>query len=378
MAVSMLSLYAVSALAPFLVADLGLTRAAIGSMVTATFAVAAAVSLVAGRLVDMMGVRFGLVVLSATVMVALLAASMADSYGWLVAALAVTGVAQALVNPATNVLVVQRVPAQRRGVAIGIKQSGVQVAAFTAGLGLPVLVGVVGWRAGLRWTAVAAALLLVAVLWLVPRGERVPVTGSWWRLSRPSRWLGWLMGYSLLLGTAQAAVNTYIPLYASQGLGLGKWAAGTALATFGLSGLFGRVWWTRWADRLPVVTAALPWLAAGAAGSVTLVALAVPLGHALLWIGVIGVGGTATGANAVSMLAIVRRGGATGHASALVSLGFFSGFVIGPVLFGLLADHYGYGAAWPLVAVVFGGCVLMTRGLSAAANAEVPQKLLLP
>jgi hypothetical protein len=52
-------------------------------------------------------------------------------------------------------------------------------------------------------------------------------------------------------------------------------------------------------------------------------------------------GATATGTNAVSMLAVVRQGRATGRASALVSLGFFAGFVIGPTGIGVLAEHAG-------------------------------------
>ncbi len=110
MATSMVSLYAVSALAPFLVADLGLSRAEVGGLVTVTFAVAAAVSLVAGRLVDSRGARTGLLLLAGVVGTALLAASFAGSYAWLAGALAIAGVAQALANPATNVLVARQVP----------------------------------------------------------------------------------------------------------------------------------------------------------------------------------------------------------------------------------------------------------------------------
>ncbi len=359
----MLSLYAVSALAPFLVADLGLSRAAVGGLATASFAVAATLSLVAGHLTDLLGARRALLALAAAVTVALLAASAAGSYGWLLAALAVAGVGQALANPATNVLLARAVPTVRRGLAIGVKQSGVQLTVFAAGLVLPPLTAAVGWRAALRWSALVPVVLLAAVWWLIPNTTRSASTaGSWWRWSAPSRWLAWLMGYSLLLGTGLAALATYLPLYAAQRLGLDTSAAGGVLAAFGLSGLAARVWWARWADRLPEVSGALVWLSAAAAVGVALVGLA-GWWPGLVWAGAVGVGATATAANAVSMLAVLRHGDSTGHASGLVSLGFFGGFVLGPNVFGPAADHAGYGWSWLAVGVVFASSALLARGV---------------
>ncbi|MEV6596780.1 MFS transporter [Actinoplanes sp. NPDC051346] len=352
MTASMLVLYALSALAPLFTADLGLDRAAVGLLVTATFAVAAAVSLIAGRIVDQSGPRRSLLALGVIVTVALAGASFARDYASLLAALAVAGVAQALANPATNLQIGRTVPAGHRGTAIGVKQAGVQLAAFGAGLVLPVLGAAVGWQAALRWSMVLPVALVVAVWWVVP-GQPAAGGGSWWRWPRPSPWLSRLMVYSLLLGTALATVNTYLPLYAAQSLGLGPGAAGAVLAAFGVSGLVARVGWARVADRLAEVTVALRWLSLAAAGFVVLVCLAAPLWSPLVWLGAIGIGGSATAANAVSMLAVVRRAGPTGHASALVSLGFFAGFVVGPAGFGLLADAAGYGWAWSVVAAVF-------------------------
>jgi predicted MFS family arabinose efflux permease len=371
MAVSMWSLYAVGALAPFLVADLGLSRAGVGGLVTATFAVAAAGSLVAGPLVDRVGARRGLLALAVAVAVAVVAASLTGSYGWLAATIAVAGLGQALANPATNVLLAANVPATRRAIAVGVKQSGVQLASFAAGLVLPLLAGAAGWRAGLRWSALLPAALLVAVWWLVPRtGRPTSAAGSWWRWSRPSRWLTRVMVYSLLLGIGLSAISTYLPLYAVQGLGTGEPAAGAAMAAFGVSGLVARVGWARLADRLPDPAAALVWLSALAVGCVGLLWLAAPGWSGLLWIGAVGAGGSAGAANAVTMLAVLRRGGATGTASGLVSLGFFSGFVVGPTSFGLVADQFGYGASWSIVGAVFAASVLVA--ITARATDAAP------
>lgn len=360
MAVGILPMNAVSILAPYLVADLGLPRVAVGGMVTASFAVAAVVSLVAGRLVDELGARRGLMLLASVVAAVLLAASAAPDYRLLVAAVAVAGLAQALANPTTNVLLAGSVPPSRRGVAVGIKQSGVQLAALASGVALPALAAVAGWRAGFRVAAVAAALLLVAVARLIPERPGGRGGGAWWRWERPQPWLAGLMGYSLLLGIGLAAVNSYLPLYATQRLGLSAWLGGLVLATFGLAGLVGRVGWSRWADRLPEVTALLAGLAAAAAVGAVLLWLAGAVWGGLVWLAAVAVGATATAANAISMLLVVRRGGATGHASGLVSLGFFTGFVIGPTGFGLLADHGGYGWGW-----IAAGCAFVAAAVAA-------------
>jgi predicted MFS family arabinose efflux permease len=365
MGASMAVLYALSALAPFLVADLGLSRAAVGGLVTVSFAVAAVMSMVAGHLVDLWGARRGLVVLCGVVLVALVGAAGAPGYGWLLVSVAAAGVGQAVANPATNVLVAQAVPADRRGTAIGVKQAGVQAAAFLGGLVLPAVAAAAGWRAALRVTALLPLAVLLVVWWWVPRPQRPVTGGRWWRLSMPSGWLAWLVGFSLLLGTGLAAVNTYLPLYATQRLGLGTGAGGALLAAFGLTGLLARVWWGRWADRAAEVVPVLAWLAAAAGAGVVLLFSAGPVWSGLVWLGAVVVGGSATAANAVSMLVVMRQGKAVGQASGLVSLGFFGGFVVGPAAVGWCADAGGWELAW----LVVGGVFAATAGVAARVRA---------
>lgn len=372
MVVAMLAPYTVSALGPSLVSDLQLPRSAVGGLVTATFAVACVASLVAGRVVDVSGPRRGVAGLAVLVLAGLLAATLAPGYGWLLAALAVNGLALALANPSTNLLVAARVPSPKRGLAIGVKQSGVPLSAFAAGLVLPPVAAVAGWRAGMAAAAMLPAALLVVVWWSVPRDAPRQAGGRSTSRSALSPWLAGLMAFSLLLGCGLAAVNTYLPLYASQQLGLSDAAAGSVLASFGSAGLVARVVWTRLADRLIDVTVALGWLSLAAAGATVLLALAAGSGTWLVWAGAVGVGATATAANAVSMLAVLRRGGATGHASALVSLGFFGGFAVGPTACGLLADHAGWGSMWLVVAVVFATAAAAGALLSRAARRGAP------
>ena len=370
MATSMIALYAVSGLGPALVTDLGLSRAELGGLVTATFGVAAAASLVSGHLADVVGARRGLLILFAVVSAALIGASRAGSYGWLLAALAVAGVGQALANPATNLLIVGSVPPRRRGLVVGIKQSGVQLAAVAGGALLPLVAGALGWRAALAWTVVVPVLSAALVLLMFPAQQRQPVPGSWWRWSRPSPWLLRLMGYSMLLGTGLAAVNTYLPLYAAQQLGFEDRAAGFVLAVFGVSGLVARVWWSRWADRLPDVTRVLVWLSVGA-GVAVLALGAAQSAPGLVWLGAFGVGATATGPTRCPcwrwFVGVVRRGMRPVWCRWASSAGSWWDRRHS----GTIADQDGYPLAWCAVVVVFVGsavaAVAVSRSVARAA-----------
>ena len=367
MVLSALPMFSIAALAPFLVTDLGLARSAVGALVTTSFVVASTASLVAGHLVDRLGARRGLAVLCVAIGVGLLAASLSGSIAALAVALAVTGIGQALANPATNVLVTDTVPAARRGLAIGIKQAGVQIAALGSGLLLPLVAEAAGWRWAMRSTVLLAAVLLVVMWWAAPSAASPGAGNPPLRWSLPRGWLARLVGYSLLLGIGLSSVNTYLPLYAVQRLEFAAGTGGALLAAFGVTGLVARVAWGRWADRLTELTVALVWLSAAAVVGVSLVLGAGLWFSGLVWAGAVVVGSSATAANAVSMLAVVRRGGATGHASGLVSLGFFSGFVIGPTTFGLLSDTAGYHLAWLVVGAVFASSVLVALWVRRAA-----------
>jgi predicted MFS family arabinose efflux permease len=349
MATSTLPLYGVSALGPVLAEDLRLSRPQYGSLVAVTVGAAALLSVAAGGLIDRIGARRGLAGLTAAVVTALLAASVADSYLWLLAALATAGVGQALANPATNVLIRDRIPPPGDGPATGYKQSGVQISALLSGLVLPWVAAEHGWQWGLRASAVAASAFAVAVpLVRAP----VPRPRSARRQPFPS-WLFRLTLYCFVLATANAAVAAYLPLFAVQDLGYRPAAGGAVLACFGLAGVVGRVWWAKRAadrhGRPALMLTTLACVATVCALPLTLATL--PGLDILVWVGALGVGVSATAAYAVAMLDVVRNAGVgTGRASGLVSVGFFLGFAVGPIAFGLLADRAGYQAGWIAVA----------------------------
>lgn len=354
MGLSMLVLYAIGSLAPLIADDLRVSREQIGLLTAVAFGTATLLSVFAGHLVDVTGGRRAFIVLSAVVAAQFALLASARSYWFLLAMMVVAGVPQSLANPSTNKLLVKHIPAQRRAFAVGVKQAGVPLAAFVAGLTLPSLARATSWRTALA-LVVPLALVAMAAAVFLPR-DPAPASGTRLSLPQPPNVATrWLMAYSLCIGAGLSALNTYLALYAHQSLGMGTKSAGALVSAIGVSGIASRLLWGRYGDRLAEVPVSLLILAVAAIGSAVLVPAATAASW-LVWIGALGLGGSAAAANAVTMVAVTKgRGfGKTGHASALVSMGFFSGFVVGPVSFGLLTDGFdNYTPGWILVVAVF-------------------------
>ncbi|MFG2710999.1 MFS transporter [Streptomyces goshikiensis] len=361
MAFSMLQLFLLGALGPRLVRELDVSATVLGLTTTIGFGTAAALSPVGGRVVDRIGPRRSLVVLLLVSAAALALIGAAPGPGFLLAAVALGGLPQALANPATNKAILAAVPPARRGPVTGMKQSGVQLGAFAAGLPLAALAGGIGWR-GAVWTAAATAA--IAALWAHralpadPPAKAAPPRSS----LVPRGAIAWLAVFSLFLGCGIASVNTYVALFGAQELDLGPTAAAALVAVLGVAGIAGRVGWSKAAR--PGRAEWLPgWLAAGAvlAAGLLAAALYVP---PLVWVAAVAVGVFAVSGNAVSMVLVMQRAapGRAGQDSALVAAGFFAGFAAGPPVFGLLAEAGRYGPGWLLVAAEFAaaGAVALT------------------
>ncbi|MEV8628032.1 MFS transporter [Streptomyces sp. NBC_01268] len=365
MAFSMMQLFLLGALGPRLVERFGISETLLGLTTTVGFGTAAVLSPLGGRIVDRVGPRRALVTLLALSALALALIGAAPGPGFLLAAVALGGVPQALANPATNKAILAAVPPARRGAVTGTKQSGVQVGAFAAGLPLASAAGALGWR-GAVWAAAAVALLAAVWAWhtVPPHMSPAPTTPGG-PTAGDRRTVGWLAAFSVFLGAGIASVNTYLALFGAGRLGMGPAVAGALVAVLGVAGIAGRVGWSRAA-----APGRAPWLPGGlAAGAVAAAALLALAEHAppLVWAGAVAVGVFAVAGNAVSMVLVLQRSapGRAGQDSALVAAGFFTGFAVGPPLFGTLAAGGRYDQGWLLVAAEFGaaGAVALTWAL---------------
>ena len=344
-----------SALPPFLVGglavqlrdDLQFDTAGLGLAISAYWLSSALCSAVLGRVAERLGARRALRAgLYANVAVQLAVATVARSWTALVVVMLVGGVVNALIQLAVNVLLAQEMPAHRLGVALGAKQSAIPMGTFLAGLAVPALALTVGWR----WAFVVGAALGLAALAELPALGHPPVRAA----DRPrlgDRPLSALviLGLGGVFGAAAAGALAGFLVSGGVEAGLAEGPAGLLLTAGSACGIAVRMLAGVRADRrtgghLRVVAlmlggGAVAYLAF-ASGRPWAYVLATPLafGAGWAWPGLFN-------------LAVVRDNpDSPGAATGVTQTGIYLGALLGPLVFGTVAEHFSYGPAWVMTA----------------------------
>lgn len=361
-AIGVLPPFLTGALAVLIRAELGLGPAALGAVVTWFFGASASVSGLMGRLIEQRGVRTGLTVGAAASAAGLLIASVAGSVPMLLAAMTLAGVGNALIQPSVNAELARSIRASRQGLAFGVKQAAIPTATLLAGLAVPTVAVLVGWRGTYRVAAVLAVVVLVA-------GSRV-VTGA--VRTRPSATRAALgdrgaLRVAALAGALGAMSATSLGVFlldTAVGGGIEPGRAGLLVAVVSAVGLLTRVGLGWQADAFParsrygtiggLLLTAVPGylLLAGGAGPVLLIGALLAYAAGWSWPGLF-------------HLAVVRQSPeAPAAATGVVQIGVSLGAGAGPLLLGLLAEHGGYRLAWQAAAVLSAAAaagMLLTR-----------------
>jgi predicted MFS family arabinose efflux permease len=366
MGVGPVMLYTLSAVSTPVIDDLGLSDGQYGAIATVTFGSAALGALLLGGPTSRFSARTVMVGVAVGSGAGLVLLALAHSYGVVIAAAVVAGVAQSLSNPATNRMVAE-LPAARRGALIGWKQSGVQMSQLLGGVLAPSIAVLVGWR----WTpavgvVIAVAAVAAALAIRVPHvvEAAAPRERAHGRVS-----VATLTAYTLFMGFGLQATNAYLPLFAHRRLGFDLRTAGLTAAVIGSVGLVSRIWWARSSDRDGLGSTTLVTLAGGSALGVLLALLSPTLGGWLVWVGAGVFGAAALASNAVTMVALLHSvpRAALGVATGLLVTGMYVGFAAGPLAFGLALDHgASFDVAWllPLAAFAVAGVVGLLPALT--------------
>ncbi len=374
MALAFVVPFLLGVLGPFIVDDLSLSPSSIGALVAVAFVVATVASPFAGLVVDAVPGRTTLRCLVLYCAAAPAVLSVSPTYGWLLIVVGASGLAQAAANPVTNRLILDHISASRRGVVMGVKQSGVQAGSFLAGVTLPTLALALGWRGATRVVALLALVVLVLIWRAVPETtpRSRPDDGRRPSMGVPAPPLRWLMAYVFLMGGGVAALSAYLPLFGHDSFGLGETPAGALVAALGATGIVARIAWAARSQRSDAgPSRTLLALAGGATAAAVLLWQAENLGTWALWVGAIALGATAVAQQSVAMLAVLRLGdGRAGQNTAMASMAFFAGFVASPIAFGLLVERSGtYGLAWLVVVAQFALATLVAAHLTTGRHA---------
>lgn len=364
---SAVSVLAVAPLAPLLRDDLGLTRAQIGLFLPSVYLGGVLMSLPAGWLTERLGGRRTLAGGLLLTSLAVGLAAWAPRFSAMLGALFLAGLGFAVVNPTTGKAIIERFPVSERGLAMGVKQTGLTLGGVTAALTLPALALAWGWRVALA--AAAATSLLGAAL--AAAGLRAHETSRATPAAEPPRFAEVMQYFArpsfivllccgLGLSVTQSSVLTYLALFARESLGMSVVAGGGLLAAAQAGGTLGRIGWGVVSDRLfggrrrpgliinsLLGAAACLFFASGAAlpgPMVAVTAIIAGIG-AFGWVGL--------------YLALAAEVGGTRHVGLLTGVAVacsWSGVLVGPPLFGLLLEATG-SYHWPWLALAVTGVV---------------------
>jgi predicted MFS family arabinose efflux permease len=358
MTASAFQIFALAILASPIIAELDLSRAEVGLVGSVNTAVGALTAPSTGRLTDRIGARRSVSALLGISALGMAMMAWAPNVWMLALAAAVGGLPQGWGNPATNSLIATRVEPGRRGGVTGVKQSGVTLGVFLAGIALPLLEGVWGWRGACLAFAAVFTLLAVAVqvtLGPDPSTEHSRTATTSTASARLDPFVRRLAVYALLMGTAGGAVGRFFPLYAEESLGFSLATAGLLSAIGGLLGMAARVLVGRWAEARIAPTRLLSLLAMVGVVYCLLLAVVTPATRSLLYLSpplnAVGIAAW----NAVAMLAIIMffSKEQAGRASGVVMLGFLGGLSISAPIAGFAVDRLGeYWPVWAAAAVL--------------------------
>jgi DHA1 family inner membrane transport protein len=235
---------------------LGVPLAAITSLI-AVNQMTGVLSPLFGPLADRWGYRVMMLAGLSMLTGGMLAGGLLPVYGVVLLALFLAGLCKSVFDPALHAYVGERVPYQRRGLAIGMIEFAW---AGSALVGLP-LVGLLmermGWRAPFFVLGGLGLLSLVALAILIPRGshqqrdtESLPGFLEAWRLlSRERAALG-ALGFGLLISAANDNLFVVYGPWLESAFGLSVAVLGAATTVIGLAELLGEGLTAAIADQL--------------------------------------------------------------------------------------------------------------------------------
>ncbi|HEY4254503.1 MAG TPA: MFS transporter [Roseomonas sp.] len=315
-----------------------------------------------GRAIDRHGERtvVGLAMLGMALAMAA-AATFAEGLPALLLCLAFLGGTYAAVQPGGTRAIMRWFPPQHRGLATGFRQAAVPFGTMIAAFLLPLLAARYGWHVA-AWAGAGVSLLGAALFWgLYRQGDEVVAKAEQpLQLRALMRILGADPGFwpVLRLGIAmsgfQFTLTAHTIGFMAEELGLGIVLAASLFAAMQLAGIPGRVLLPWISDRFRPKRrtqsfAVISLLGAGAAGALAALPGGAPLAiiiAILIPLGIFGIGWFP-----LYLLEIAESApkGSIASTVAFATTLCMVVMALGPFVFGLVVDRFGYAPAWALL-----------------------------
>jgi len=371
-----LNQFKVPPIMPLLMDALGLSVSGAG-MLMSVFAITGLIlALPSGLILQKAGIRLTGIVAGGSILFGAVLGALSQGTGGLLASRVIEGIGTSFMAVLAPAIIAQRFVAKRRGTAMGIWAAWVPVGSASMLLLAPALVQAAGWRS-VWWLGAGYALTVTALYLLFVRPAPAMAAGpTEARADEPGSGVSsaqvmrnrniWLLAAAF--GAFNAAViglSTYMPTFLSSERGLSLASAALLTGVPTLITIFSAPAGGVLSDRIG--SRKKPYLV-GLAVAIVLLPLVGALGVAALIVSLV-INGLAMGliptnifAAAVEAAGDERQGGV---AMAVIMVGQNAGMLLGPVVFGALADGPGWPAAFASLAV------MATLGLLAGWLAKV-------
>jgi predicted MFS family arabinose efflux permease len=256
-------------------------------------------------------------------------------------------------------------PMEKRGMAMGVRQTGIPVGGALAAASLPAIAALMGWRIAVVASGVTC-FLAVAACWFLYSTPEGAVAGSSPLMRKQRNHPGDILTRDVaLLGLAgallplgQFALLTYLALYLKETQNIPVTTTATLLVGAQIAGAAGRILWGIWSDRWfrQRRKPALVWASMFSTGG-SLVLGWLPQGVPLWVIGIVvlvyAFNTIGWHGSWIAMLAEIAGPDKQGRTLGLAMTIMYPGIIILPPFFGLFVDYtHSWQWAWTVLAAV--------------------------
>ena len=361
-----INIQGIQALMPFIQDNFGISRTEAGLYSTFLFLSATGVAIFSGNIVDKIGSKKTLLFGIFSIGFLMLAHTVSPVYSIILILAFITGIGFSIITPAVNKSIMDEVKPENRGLSMGLMHSGSGIGGFAGATLLPILAISIGWRGSILISSLLTIALGIFVKKTYNPNTSLNNNNDNSDASFKDNILELLKNKQLILtcslglifGLAVGSIPAHYTLFLTTDLGYSSSLAGFALGIVQIGGIFGRTFWGWVSDSifkgdrtisfiLIMLIIILLNLSYGFFGDMLASSQLIILAISFL------LGLTAFGWSGLYFTVVGERvrSEQTGIASGLSLIFLRTGVVVGPPLFGLLADQYDhYHNSWIFLA----------------------------